>query len=247
MKGPETRMGGSREAFPETVWLTQLSGDGPVTEERRAALDRFVLRYWRPVYKYIRTAEGASVEDAKDLTQGFFHYLIEKGVLSRYDAAQGRLRQFLKGVLGNFLSEVRRWEARQKRGGDLQVLSLDVSKIETEGFARERDRCGPDEVFDRQWAEDLLSRALAAVRQGLENEGKNRFWGVYQAYVLAPGPGPSPTYRDVARDLSLTPLQVQNSLQYVRSRLKEAILAEIRGSAGPAQGGDPEMIRLLQP
>ena len=247
MEGSETRMGGSREAFPETVWFTQLSGDGPVTEERRAALDRFILRYWRPVYKYVRTAERASVEDAKDRTQDFFHYLIEKGVLSRYDAAQGRLRHFLKGVLRNYLSEIRRAEGRQKRGGDREALSLDVSKIETERFGRERDRCAPDELFDRQWAEDLLSRAVAAVRRQLEGEGKSHFWNVYQAYVLSPGPGPSPTYRDVARDLSLTPLQVQNSLQYVRSRLRETVRAGIRESAGPFQDTDPEMSALLQP
>ena len=247
MEGSETRMGGSREAFPETVWFTQLSRDGPITEERRAALDRFILRYWRPVYKYIRTAERASVEDSKDLTQAFFHYLIEKGVLCRYDATQGRLRHFLKGVLRNFLSEFRRAEDRQKRGGGRQELPLDVSKIETERFGRERECCAPDELFDRQWAEDLLSRAIAAVRRQLEGEGKARSWSVYQAYVLAPGPGPSPTYRDVARECSLTPLQVQNTLQHVRSRLREAILSEVRESAGPFQDNDPEIMARLQP
>src|SRR5688572_20583017 len=106
MGGLETSLGGSRENFPDTVWSSVLGAvDGPSSPERQAALDQFMGVYWRPVYKFIRTAGKASIEDAKDLTQEFFGYFLEGGLLGKYREEKGRFRSFLKGVLRRFLSE----------------------------------------------------------------------------------------------------------------------------------------------
>src|SRR5215831_9188960 len=143
MPGLETTLGGSREAFPETVWASVLSG----AEKSPAAMNRLFQMYWRPVYKFIRTAGGATIEDAKDLTQEFFSYLLEGDVLSKYEGEKGRFRTFLKGVLRNFLSESRRDASRLKRGGGKAILSLDVSGLESEAFLAEKGQVGPEEQF----------------------------------------------------------------------------------------------------
>src|SRR5687767_13720288 len=96
MRDLETTLGGDRESFPETVWSSLLGTSGPLTPAREAALNQLVTLYWRPVYKYVRTAGGASIEDAKDLTQEFFGYLLEGDVLTKYDRDKGRFRTFLK-------------------------------------------------------------------------------------------------------------------------------------------------------
>src|SRR5438874_2201383 len=90
MRELETTLGGDRESFPETVWSSLLGTEGPPTPAREAALHQLITLYWRPVYKYVRTAGGATIEDAKDLTQEFFGYLLEGGVLSKYDREKGR-------------------------------------------------------------------------------------------------------------------------------------------------------------
>ena len=131
---PETTLGGSRDAFPETVWSRFLAGTAAVD------LDGLFRLYWRPVYKFIRTAARGSVEDAKDLTQEFFGYLLEGDVLDAYRADRGRFRVFLKGVLRNFLSHDRRDRSRLKRGGGHAPFSLDVAGLERgfQGVERQR-------------------------------------------------------------------------------------------------------------
>src|SRR6185369_16329928 len=84
MGGLETTIGGSRENFPETIWSSVLAEPDLTSPEAHAARERFFALYWRPVYKFIRTAGRASIEDAKDLTQEFFSYFLEGGLLAKY-------------------------------------------------------------------------------------------------------------------------------------------------------------------
>src|SRR5262245_42976956 len=104
----ETRMGGSQEAFPETVWSSILSCKDPASARRQAGINHLFSLYWRPVYKFVRAAGGRSIEDAKDLAQEFFCHILEGDLLGRYEPDQGRFRNFLKGALRNFLLEARR-------------------------------------------------------------------------------------------------------------------------------------------
>src|SRR6185436_10616777 len=199
MGGLETTLGGSRENFPDTVWSSVLSE--PASPDHPAARERFLTLYWRPVYKFVRTAGGASIEDAKDLTQEFFGYFLEGNLLGKYREEKGRFRSFLKGVLRRFLSESRRDGAAQKRGGGKTIVSLDVSEIETaapEGT--------PEEAFDRQWARDVLTESLADLRAALAAEGKTDCLRVYEAYELSPQ---GPSYGELGRSMSLTEHQVK--------------------------------------
>jgi len=220
MPGLETTLGGSREAFPETVWSSVLSG----AEKSPAAVNRLFQMYWRPVYKFIRTAGGATIEDAKDLTQEFFAYLLEGDVISKYEGEKGRFRTFLKGVLRNFLSESRRDASRLKRGGGKAILSLDVSGLETESVAAEKGQAGPEEQFDRQWATDVITQCLAKLRRQLEAEGKSAYYQVYESYYSGDG---RPTYGRVAVLFGLTEQNVKNYLEVARARFEDLIRARL--------------------
>ncbi len=228
MGGLETTLGGSREQFPDTVWSSVLAEPGALE-----ARDRFFALYWRPVYKFIRTAGRASIEDAKDLTQEFFRYFLEGGLLGKYREEKGRFRSFLKGVLRRFLSESRRDGAAQKRGGGKTIVSLDVSEIETaapEGT--------PDDAFDRQWARDVLSESLADLRKALAAEGKGDCLRVYEAYELSPTPEGS-SYGGLGRSMGLSEHQVKNHLDTARERLEQIVRARLaRGVSSPRELAD---------
>jgi RNA polymerase sigma factor (sigma-70 family) len=225
MPNLETTLGGDRESFPETVWSSLLGAPGPATPERLAALNDLVTVYWRPVYKYVRTAGGASIEDAKDLTQEFFGYLLEGQALSKYDRQKGRFRTYLKAVLSNFLSTQRRDASRQKRGGGKPPVSLDVAELETAAFLEERERSTPDQVFDRQWTREVLSESMAELKRQLEKENRAVSAQVYELYHgIAPSPGgSSPTYASIGRDRGLSEQQVKDHLAYARARLEKII------------------------
>ena len=206
---PETTLGGSRDAFPETVWSRFVAGTQAVD------LDGLFQLYWRPVYTFIRTAARGSVEDAKDLTQEFFGYLMEGDVLAAYRADRGRFRVFLKGVLRNFLAHDRRDRGRQKRGGGKLPFSLDV--LETEAFLADQRSRTPEELFDRRWADDVLSSALARLKTTLAAEELRIFEGYY---------GGGEDYAALAARLDVPRQRVKSSLDSLRDRLT-AILREL--------------------
>src|SRR6185436_6202421 len=224
MRELETTLGGDRESFPETVWSSLLGTEGPLTPAREAALAQLVTLYWPPVYKYVRTAGGATIEDAKDLTQDFFGYLLEGGVLSKYDREKGRFRTFLKAVLSNFLSTHRRDASRLKRGGGRPIASLDVEEIETAAFVAERQRYTPDQVFDRQWTQEILSESLAELRRQLTAENRAVASQIYESYHgIAPSDGTPITYASIGRAAGLSEQQVKDHLAYARGRLEKII------------------------
>ena len=66
-----TTMGGAGETFLTTHW--SLIEHVQRHEDRdRALIGLLLQRYWKPVYCYLRR-RGYENEQAKDLTQAFFH------------------------------------------------------------------------------------------------------------------------------------------------------------------------------
>jgi len=75
MRGNDyTSMGGTGQVFLTTHW-SFIEDAGSTDEDKNRALVGLLLnRYWKPVYCYLRR-KGYNNEQAKDLTQGFFHCL----------------------------------------------------------------------------------------------------------------------------------------------------------------------------
>jgi len=83
----QTGMGGTRQAFLTTQWsLIEDIQDG---KDQDKALIGFLLRqYWKPVYCYLR-CKGYGNEQAKDLTQGFFHEVVlNRDLVGRADQSR---------------------------------------------------------------------------------------------------------------------------------------------------------------
>src|SRR5499427_8171739 len=66
-----------RAIFTTTHWsiVLEAQGESPAAQE---ALEKLCRTYWRPIYGYVRR-QGASAEDAEDLTQGFFALALKRG------------------------------------------------------------------------------------------------------------------------------------------------------------------------
>ena len=237
----ETSLGGSNENFPETAWSTVLSLPPGPSPRRADALNRLFSRYWKPVYRVIRTSAGRSIEDAKDLTQGFFDYIFEEELVSRFRQDRGRFRAFLKGILRNYLSEIRRHEMSLKRGGGRAVLSLDTDAVEREspGFPA---TATPEEIFDHQWAADILQESLEALRTELMGASKGDAWQAYEAYDLSSG---QPSYGEVAAALGLTESRVKDALTLCRGRLRDLIARRVSDGVASQEELIQEMRDLL--
>ena len=220
---PDTDFGGA-PAFPSTIWPLIDSLREKRAPDPQQALGEIITRYWRPVYAFIRMARGPSHEDAKDLTQEFFAFLLDGDILTRADRARGSFRTYLKTILRNFLTSQHRRNTSLKRGGETRIHSIELPD---ETIELPDEGADPERTFDGEWARGLMGTALADVAASLKRGGQAVQWEIFRARDLAEQE-PRPSYEELARAHGLTHAQVNNYLQDVRGLLRETVVQKVR-------------------
>jgi hypothetical protein len=81
------------EAFVTTHWSLVLTAQGQ-SAAAEEALEELCRIYWRPLYAFARR-QGSDLEEARDLTQGFFQLLLTRRDLDAARKEKGRLRSYL--------------------------------------------------------------------------------------------------------------------------------------------------------
>lgn len=179
-----TDMGGTEEAFLTTQW-TIVEGVASADEDLSHALIESLLdHYWKPVYCYLRR-KGHTNEEAKDLTQGFFHEVVlERHLVENADPAKGRFRSFLLMALNRYLANVRKHDERQRRTPKGKLVPLHL--VELPELSRLAAQAAPDDCFNYAWVSSLLERVLEEVESHCHREGKTVHWHLFCDRVLAP-------------------------------------------------------------
>ena len=204
----------SASLFSTTRWTQVLNcrGDGP---EARIALADLCAAYWNPIFRFL-VAEGKSEDDARELTQEFVARLLAGNGIDGADPRRGRFRSYLLGALKHFLSDNRKHALalRRSAGNDSQTLTTIEFSVETEAgpdsIPLPSIPATSDEYFDRQWALAVLERALKAVENEYEQNGRTNLFRDLQAYI-------TPVHDDLSqRDLA-------NKLGITEGALKVAI------------------------
>ena len=208
-----TELGGPDRDFPRTSAELQaaLRRPGP------AAMESLARRYWKPVYHFLRLSFRKSNEEAKDLAQAFFLWLLERELLLKWDPSRSTFRTYLKGLLRNFAGNEHQAMGRLKRGGGARMLSLDALAAEAES---ETD---PERAFDRQWKRDVVERAVERVRSSCQARGRIVPFLVFQLHDLDGAGG----YAEVAARLGLKEGDVRNHLHEIRRAVRDAARAEL--------------------
>jgi RNA polymerase sigma factor (sigma-70 family) len=193
-------------------------------------LEALVEGYWKPVYKYVRVRFRTEAEDARDLTQSFFTWLLEGDTLARYDPAKARFRTYLRLCLDGFVANARKAAGRLKRGGGRVLLPLDFEGADGELRRHEvPDGADLDEYFHREWVRALFAQAVDALRARCEAAGKAAHFRLFQRYDLdEPGTEGRPTYAQLAGEFGLPVTQVTNHLHWARRQFREVVLARLR-------------------
>src|SRR5581483_34413 len=94
-----------------------------------AGIETLCRRYREPIRHYVRASWASSDEDADDLTQDFFLWLMDGSALRRYATELGSFRNFLKGLLRNFGRNHLRKARRQRRGGGRGHAAIDPEAL----------------------------------------------------------------------------------------------------------------------
>src|SRR5438128_11821781 len=135
--------------FATTHWSVVLAARDPAAPQAAKALEDLCRIYWHPLYAFVRR-RGFAVDEAQDLTQGFFLRLLEKDYLRVVDRSKGRFRSFLRAALEHFLSNELDRAAAHKRGGDRHRLSLDFRDAEGRYQIEPADGHTPEALFERR-------------------------------------------------------------------------------------------------
>ncbi len=228
----------SDAAFPNdfhtTHWsVVQRAGGssdaGPAASA--AALETLCRAYWGPLHAYVRR-RGYGAEEARDLTQSFFAALLAKNLVSHADRERGRFRAFLLGSLSNFL--LNEWDKARalKRGGGMLIFSLEERDAEDRYLHEPIDDLTPEKLFDRRWAETVLERVLARLRQEHETAGNGERFQHCKPWLLGDGEG---SYEEAAARLGMAETGVRTMVHRLRLRFRELMQAEIAETvSGPA-------------
>ncbi len=158
--------------------------------EARAALGELCEAYWMPVYRFLKR-EGRNDDDSRELTQEFISQLLATSALDKVDPRKGRFRSYLLGALKHFLSNKRRAEGRQKRGGDVVIESIESGGSETspEIQLTDHEATPSDAYFDRHWALAVMERGIATVEDSFQASGKAEQFEVLQPWLMGDAEG----------------------------------------------------------
>jgi RNA polymerase sigma factor (sigma-70 family) len=230
--------------FHTTRWtlVIRAKGDAP---EASAALGDLCEAYWTPVYRFLKR-EGRNDDESRELTQEFFSRLLAGSTLEKADPGKGRFRSYLLGALKHFLSDRRRAEGRQKRGGDVVIESIESSGSETSpGLSLPDPAAAPtDAWFDRHWALAVMERGLNTVRQSFKEAGKEPQFEVLKPWVV--GDVASLSQADAAAELDMSTGAIKVAIHRLRQKFGEAIRQEIAETVDTEEEISEELRYLIE-
>jgi RNA polymerase sigma-70 factor (ECF subfamily) len=204
-------------------------------------------RYWKPVYCYLRR-QGRGNEEAKDLTQGFFHEVVlNRHLVDRADPAKGSFRSLLLHALRQYLLDERRKEDAQKRIPRERLVPLDIA--DPPAIVEAVQALDPEESFNYAWKADLMDRALAEVRENYVREGMETHWCVFRDRVLEPAlqEQPAPSLRQICERYGIeNEATASHMLLTVKRRFQTVLKDHVRQTVLTGEGVEEEWREILK-
>jgi RNA polymerase sigma-70 factor (ECF subfamily) len=204
--------------FVDTRWSVVARAGGADSGEARAALAWLAERYWEPLRRAARRW-GCDEHQAEDAVQDFCCRLIERRAdLGAVAPGPSRFRSWLLVSFRNALNDLRSRQAAAKRGG---------GAVEVDARAVDPPAPPSDEaLFDRDWAEALLGRAVDRLAREHDDDAGRRRLALLKPFLTANGA--SAAYAAAGRELGLGEGAVKVAVHRLRGRLRELARLEIR-------------------
>jgi RNA polymerase sigma-70 factor (ECF subfamily) len=187
------------------------------------------------LYTFARR-RGHSPHDAQDLTQGFFLHLLEHRALSQADRLKGKFRSFLLACFQNYLSVEAQRAHTLKRGGQCQIVSLDLDDAENRYRLEPADILTAEKIFEARWALTLLDHAMTVLREEYRSRGKELVFDTLKVFVGIGESSPEASYEEAAQKLSVGVGTVKTLIHRLRKRYFAVVREEVaRTVSDPAE------------
>jgi RNA polymerase sigma-70 factor (ECF subfamily) len=201
----------------------------------QAALAELCRIYWSPIYAFVRR-RGHDVDDAQDLTQGFFLHLLNHKALRQVSPLKGKFRSFLAASLQNYLLDEGDHARRLKRGGNIEFVPLDTNVAEHRYQLGALDFLTADKVFDARWAITLLDEAMTRLGREYAAQGKTSTFETLKPFLDPINSKASLSYEQVASILRLSAGSVKTLIHRLRKRYTCLLREEVsRTISDPAE------------
>jgi len=183
-RSDRTVTGGDDGGFHTTQWGDIQAARTLDMQRKCDMINAIMAKYWKPVYSYLRR-KGVDNEDAKDLTQGFFHEIVlGKELISQADQTKGKFRTLLLTALDRYAVSVHRAKTAQKRAPQQPLVALD--NFDPSGVSTPAELNSPADAFTYAWASELLGNVIGDVKDDCLNNGLEKHWEVFQARMVKP-------------------------------------------------------------
>jgi DNA-directed RNA polymerase specialized sigma24 family protein len=241
-----TDMGGTGYVFLTTHW-SLVEGVQSSGGRDDALIGTLLRQYWKPVYCYLRR-KGSDNEQAKDLTQGFFHEVVlNRGLLERADRSKGRFRAFLLHALDQYVINERTRERTQKRFPKGGLIPLDMA--EPPALPQSISLMTPEDCYNYTWLSDLLERVLAEVAADCRSDGLDLHWTVFHEKLIGPilEDTSPPSAQELCQKHGIEDeKKVSNMLVTVKRRFETAIRKHVRNTVADDNDVEDEVQELFQ-
>jgi len=164
----------------------------------------FESRYGDLIVRYCRS-RGLQLTDAEDVRQVVLMSLSRSMRGFNYLASRGRFRTYLACVVRNAIFRLKR--CPETLQGDLSHMADEVREVDDT----------PDELWDKEWMDHHLRRAIRTVRQSLRSQSMRVF-----ERLLSGG-----TMSEAASEFGMSVEAVKKIQQRVRLRLTQEIALQI--------------------
>ena len=224
--------------FATTRWSLVVGATDRDAPSARASLLTLCLRYWYPVYAYLRRS-GHSPDRAHELALAFFDGLVRNGLARPETQQQGRFRLFLLGELHRFLADD---AAHAPRDPDLEPPPL--QELESRHQSETLPLGSPEDMLRRGFAVEVLGAAHQRLRREAIEAGHLPMFEAL-ARFLASDPHPG-DYEQIAGRLQVRPLFLSMAVKRLRQRFRELVDYELSETLASGSDMDAERAALMQ-
>ena len=237
-------VGAVSASFPVTRWsVIAAVAAGGDNAAARTALGELCRVYWIPLYAFARR-KNFGPEDAEDATQSFLLRMLETHFLASANPELGRLRTFLLTAFSRHLSDTRRDAGRQKRGGDVEFIPLDLHDAEDRYLIGPQTQ-DPTLQFEADWAAALLEGAIEQVESEYTINGRPELFEALRPFLGAGGE--IPHQGELAAQLGMSHAALRTSLTRLRDRFRTALRSLIADTLRePSESAIDDELRALR-
>jgi RNA polymerase sigma factor (sigma-70 family) len=207
----------------------------------RAALGELCALYWPPVYAFFRR-DGLGPAEARDLTQGLFAELLERGDVAGGDPEAGRFRSYLLACARHYRSNERDRERAQKRGGDRVHTPIVVEPGVGDGV-EPVDSDSPDRAYLRAWVRESVTAALTDLQAAEAEQGRGAQFAALRETLV--GERAALPYAQLAVTLGTSEAAVKVAVHRLRERFRRALLRRLGATVDRAEDAEAELADLF--